>query len=624
MLFGLIAGTLSVLVTLLLLAAVFAGLGLLVRRGLGLRPVGVRDLFVAFWVGLAGAVLLLILWNFLWPINAGPLLVVGALGVWGLAVARREIRGLVTRERWCRTLWAPILLILSAAWIANLARGSMTNWDTALYHLQGMLWAKQYAVVPGLANLFGALAFNNVSLLYAAMLDIGPWAGRAFHLANGLLLLVLLWQGLLGLIRVARSEGLDRVQGLFEAVLIAPVVNRTLSGRVTSYVTDLPTALVLFAAASQMHLMLLIPDDEPREVAYRGFVSLTLLAVAVTFKMSAAILAAAAGVLVAGWLLLRVRLPARVRVRAGVWSFAVVLCLALGWMGRGVVLSGYPLFPIDRFPFPVDWRAPDALVRGEYAFAAHSSFATAESPSAILGEMRFQEWLPRWWSQSGNEDLHYVAFPFAILILAAGAWLVLRLRRESQDEGAATWWLALPAAIAAVGWFLLAPEPRYSGPFFWTLAATSLAALFRISGGALGIRWREFATFVLVLGLSPTLIHPLFESGRKSHSPLRRIVEENLLLPGPAVWLRPIGGHPEISPYRTESGLVLNVPQDLCWDAPLPCTRNPAPNLRLRVPDDLSHGFAVDGPWAMEDWPAPRRTVFRKAWAEHERRRNQP
>ncbi|MGH7657841.1 MAG: hypothetical protein ACREL6_06365, partial [Gemmatimonadales bacterium] len=55
------------------------------------------------------------------------------------------------------------------------------------------------------------------------------------------------------------------------------------------------------------------------------------------------------------------------------------------------------------------------------------------------------------------------------------------------------------------------------------------------------------------------------------------------------------------------SGLILNTPARgmLCWDAPLPCTPHPAPNLRLRRPGDLGGGFVTDGNWQALDWPNP-------------------
>jgi hypothetical protein len=47
-------GTLSILLTQLVLAGGLVGIGLVVHRGVGPRPITLDDGFRAFWVGLAG------------------------------------------------------------------------------------------------------------------------------------------------------------------------------------------------------------------------------------------------------------------------------------------------------------------------------------------------------------------------------------------------------------------------------------------------------------------------------------------------------------------------------------------------------------------------------------------
>lgn len=42
------------------------------------------------------------------------------------------------------------------------------------------------------------------------------------------------------------------------------------------------------------------------------------------------------------------------------------------------------------------------------------------------------------------------------------------------------------------------------------------------------------------------------------------------------------------------------------FNAPIPCTPNPAPNLRLRVAVRIASGFTVDDSGEMQFWPANR------------------
>jgi hypothetical protein len=82
-------------------------------------------------------------------------------------------------------------------------------------------------------------------------------------------------------------------------------------------------------------------------------------------------------------------------------------------------------------------------------------------------------------------------------------------------------------------------------------------------------------------------------------------VRGTLVPPGPDHGLYDVG-RPPITTYTTQSGLQVHVPVqgNRCWDAPLPCTPHPAPNLRLRS-TDLGDGFAVDGDWQALRFPSP-------------------
>lgn len=613
-----IAGTIVVLLSQMLLAAAFVGVGLLVRRAFGLRHLVIRDVVVAFWVGIALVVALLYVWTFAFPINAIPLAIVLTVGLAALVPWRRALRALPHGEPWCRTRWLPVVLVLSALWVANLCRGPLINTDTALYHYQGVLWAKTYPTVPGLVNLFGPLGFNNGSFVYDALLDAGPWSGEAHHIANGLLMQVFLSLAWLGLIRVWRATGSERLQGVFDAVLLAPATNMVIQDWLTSFATDLPETVFLLMAASEAFKFLTDRSDDPLARAYRVFTILTFMAIAVTFKVSVALVAVVLALVVLGkWLLSR--RPARAIVRRGlIWSVLAPLTIGLAWMGRGVVLSGYPLFPSSVAAFPVDWRAPESHADCEFAFAAFSSRASVDEREVVTGEVGIDGWIGRWFLESATADLHMLVIP-SLMVVLVGALVVIGGRRVRDADGHPTGWLlAIPSLVGVVAWFVLAPEPRYASPLFWILAALTVATCFQRLGG--GTNWntaRRYWLALLVVGLSPLLIHPIV-SAPPPHRRLpvwKRLVLENVLLPGPATLLHPTPFRPRVARYVTRSGLALQFVAGRCVDTTIPCTPNPAPNLRLRVPGRLDRGFAVDSAWQMQFWPA-NRPAFTAAVAE--------
>ncbi|MHC4397396.1 MAG: hypothetical protein ACYS1A_17285, partial [Planctomycetota bacterium] len=181
----------------------FAGVGLVVQRLMGLRRFDADHCLMAFWMGLACTILFLQLWHLKMPVGPLALAMVSAVGLVGLIWNRRDI------ICWLRTnlpgkRWPLVAMLVLTIWLANRSAGPCTTDDSGLYHLSGVRWNTAYPIVVGLGNLHGPLAFNNVSFLYGALLETGPWYGRSNHLANGLLLAVLGAQCVLGGYRLSQ------------------------------------------------------------------------------------------------------------------------------------------------------------------------------------------------------------------------------------------------------------------------------------------------------------------------------------------------------------------------------------------------------------------------------------
>jgi len=611
MLLHLLLGTLSILLTQAILASVIAGLGLAVRRAFGLRGLALDDCFLAFWIGLAVVTLFLLGWNLFLPITGWAsvfVLIAGALGLWAV---RRDLAAGLARRDWRPSPLCLALLMLAALWLANLSMGALANRDSGLYHMQVVRWAERYPAVPGIGNLDGPLAFNNSSLLFDALLSAGPWEGRANHLANGLLVLVWLAQAIVAGARLAAGD--RRSRRLFEFLLLGAIVSLALHGRASSFVTDLPTSLVVLAATAAIHALLSDADAAGPEADFRLVSIAALLALAVTFKSNAAVFAAT-GLPLAIVFWLRHSTPdAKRRTRTIGWALGAVLGLAVCWTARGVVLSGYPLFPAPVAGLSVEWRVPVEHAEAEFAYIVHSSRASTKNLPVVAGEAGMGAWLVPW-ARSALDDPYQVAVPLALTILALLGSLRLRRPAPNAPGPAHPWWLLLPIALAVTAWFFVAPEPRYVLPYLWSLTALVGCQFW------LALTSKRSTGVVLIvgalLGISPVVVSPLASKAlrRDEPNPLRAILKNNFNRPGSDLWFQPIAGRANLKTYQTRSGLILNVARDQCWDAELPCTPNPAPNLRLRDPSNIARGFKVDGPWQMENWPLSWQPDFLAAW----------
>jgi hypothetical protein len=218
-------------------------------------------------------------------------------------------------------------------------------------------------------------------------------------------------------------------------------------------------------------------------------------------------------------------------------------------------------------------------------------------------------------------DVNALMAPVVVSTIAVMAsWYVGRQRHRTLSRPRKTWWLAIPLAIAIVVWFVSAPSHRYSPVLFWSFAALCVVECRRVLDGK-AARWAD--RLIVAVAVSPLVLQPIVSAARQQRNPILALSRYNAIGGLAGSTLPPLGGQVAVTVFRTRSGAELNVPAEAamrdnqpnaCWNAPLPCTPNPAPNLRLRVPGQLEGGFTVDGAWEMQHWPYAWHGYFLPEW----------
>jgi len=586
-----------VAITWLPLFFVFTGVGLTAAHLLRTRARRAGDWFKCFWIGWALALILLQLWHLAFPVDWRPLLVLALVGAAGLVLHRRELWHLASRVAPANWLFCLVLLLLTLR-AANRAIGEPWNIDTAFYHLSSIRWAATYPIVPGLGNLHYPLAINSAYFLYVAMLGIGPWAGRAYHLANGLLLLAALAQATVGLFNATRRLGRPATYDLFlalslpalltQAVAEPTAYDRIYTRLVCSPTPDLPVFVLGVLAAAEL-LAFLENGRQSRQESAFAFVSVVLLCVAgMLVKLTFAVFGGAA-LLVAFGLAAgrRAKEPNAIGARP-LLAGAVVVALGIGvWTARSVILSGYVAYPSPVVSVPVGWRMPKAIVTAE----AESVRSCARWPSSLLSGLpqwheqeERGEWIVPWLTAMPHMAFWTLVLPCALVLLACGVGLYRRMRGVHGGRQMRLCLLFFgPLALGAAFWFFTAPAPRFAGALFWAAAAGALVVV--VNGleepkRTLAARW--LAAFSV--GLSLYLFYAVKVTGPGL---------DHGLHPAPKV---------AMTTFVTRSGVRVLVPategagmMSYCWDAPVPCTPKPDPNLRLRKEGDIRAGFVLDG-----------------------------
>jgi hypothetical protein len=554
---------LLVLATWAVAALGLVGIGQLVRRLLAIGAEEPGDLLGSFWLGWAALVLSLQTWHVFLPIDWRALGAASVAAIVGLAIGgaapwagllRGALRG------------APALVVcaLAAFWLSNHALAGARYGDSGAYFIPTVRWLRAYAIVPGLGNLHAHLAFNQPYFFWVALLDLGPFAGRSSHVANGLLILALLCQIALAAWRLARRATPARPADLFLLLMLPGVLPLGLSIFVTSAAPDIAVFL-LGAVASAELVALSTQDERRRERHLRALVVLTLAAV--TSKLTFA--GFGAGLLVVApvvWLWLE--RPGRVRAARELALLGIIVAAAIGpWIARNVVLTGCPFFPSMAIVLPVEWRVRTDI---------ETWFRRAVNSGGVAVMLADPRWfvaqLVRW-----GWNAPEVLAPTVVGLVAVLLGGVRRLWRARHPRLRSSIAIVLPALASLVFCLVNNPVPRYAGPTFSVLAAAGIIFAFGdvlLAGGA-ALRSLLFAAV-----LAATVL-----AARAGFDPL---------------WL-PLTGFEHNAPVRyearqLETGLTVYVPtvSQACWDAPLPCTPFLNPALRLRREGDLQSGFVVD------------------------------
>ena len=176
-------------------------------------------------------------------------------------------------------------------------------------------------------------------------------------------------------------------------------------------------------------------------------------------------------------------------------------------------------------------------------------------------------------------------------------------------------------------WFFFAPRPLFGFFSFWILVALCAG---QVANAVIGSTRHAFVVKLLAIGLltgALALGLNLFSIGRnlvrQGINPVRALLREVVITPGSELWFQPIVTT-RLEVFTTESELFLYVPENdnRCFNAPLPCTPHPAPNLKLRR-GTLQSGFVTDGKWQAMRWPNPW-TPFLSSWREYQSSKMEP
>lgn len=546
-------------------------MGLLLRRLFRPGPLDLFGVSVSFWTGWAAIVAFLQIWHLMLPVNQPALALVLILSSAGLLLEGRPL----ARLAWAWVRRAPVLaalLILALLWVANRSAGSALSYDLGLYYLQTVQWNSTYPIVPGLGNLHERLAFNSAYFLYGALVDQVPFGSGAARATDGLLVFALLAQGLVSLGALAAGTRLTRL-AFWNSLMLVPVPDFSLSLTPDAAIGVLGLVLagIYLAVLFEAHIL------TPGEQRHLCFALALIACIGVAVKLSFAVFAASTLVVGLSIMLWHQRSVRRAWLPLLAPPLACALLVGGIWMARGVILSGYPLFPVTLGAFPVPWRIPEALAISHTNWIRSWAIQPGAHWVEVLGN---QKWLQPWLDAMPGRVIQLLHIALISVLLSAAS--LVRPPLPWRNIGLATLWL-LPALGSLIFWFISAPNYRFAGAGFWIIGLGSLLLAVERLARYLRGELQPVAIRLALVGFMFLFIAPL--QAPLIYAPVPDAPEGMTPIPTP--------------PYNTITRpgglqLVLPVNDAVCWKMPLPCTPYPRSALRLREPGNLAAGFMMD------------------------------
>lgn len=542
----------------LILAAVTCGWGLLLlaaARRAGIR--GTLTTFQTIWLGYAGLLCFLQLVSLVLPIGTIALALSLIPAIAGFALERTAVA-----QRWRRLclrarIFAVTACVAFLAWlVVDYVCCDLVRWyDTGLYHLQAVKWISQYGTVPGLGNLHMRFGYNNSVHVFGAYVD-AYWEGMAAHVSNGFFLALALAQWFAEIFFARTPRG--RLRQLFCMFTLPFLLSRCWTLEPSSLGSDLPTAVL--AHVLVLELVSLQSKAGPRRLLPLLLVT-ALGAALVTTKLAGLGMFGVVFIL-ALWLLRR---DASWRTRLVI--FALPTLLVVGWIVRGVITSGWLLYPVfGRLPLP--WSVPTRIAVDDLENIKSWARMWGKPPSEVFGH-GFWHWFGPWL------DVFRMSHEFILLVVSCAllAWRAAFGPIAATPQRFASWFAIAAILLGIVQWFTGAPDLRYGAYLFWLLAAALFAPMVVRA-------MREPSARAIVVAIS--LAYCVWGGG----------FAFRVDAVTPKLWGRLSA--PQKVPVETSSktGFDQLYPTngDQCFDAPLPCS--PAVGTAVpRTPGSLGDGF---------------------------------
>lgn len=349
--------------------------------------------------------------------------------------------------------WA-LVALLFVLWAYFTSRGYF-HYDSDLYHGQSIRWIEEYGIVKGLGNIHYRFAYNSSFFALSALYSMPYIFGDSMHAMSGIFAFVLSLTCL--------SVGADWKNRFLTMSNMAKVVAiyylLTIIDEVVAPASDYSVmCMVFFVSIRWMECL----EQKSEEVG--AYAMLCVLGVyAITIKFTAGLLLVL--LIKPAYMLIKER-----RIKQIVCYLSLGILVAAPWMIRGVLISGWLLYPLTAIDiFSVDWKIPAAVAESDAA--AIRVWGRALYDTAKIN-LPIHEWFPNWFKTtlSSMEKIITLLDGGAIVVaMVSGIYILIKRAWHYLDK----FLVVLTMICCYCFWFSNAPLIRYGYAYALLLIAAS-------------------------------------------------------------------------------------------------------------------------------------------------------
>lgn len=446
----------------------------------------------------------------------------------------------------------------SILYVLYLSAQQPFTYDEGLYYAQFIKWMQQYKVVPGLANLHERFGFNSHWHVLSAVFNFSWLDGMSDNRLNGVLYL------LTALYLLPHKHDNN-----FIALLKAGLLIMISMPQFGAYYIIAPAADTAVYYISCLVIVSWLEQTGAGMSPLKGANGVFMLLAPVfllTVKVSSIPILLLTVIMY--WQVLRQKHYKQLAHLCG-----IAIMIVAPWLIRNIILSGYPLFPME-LPdlLHTGWAVPESVIRSTRLDITAFAYYRVADIQRYLDESTIHR-IGSWFSQSLR------IYDKLLVLGALVSPLLIFIRRKQLPAGFMPLYIFLLAGCCF--WLKQAPDPRFGYSYLAPLVV--LAGICNLP--ALPLKRVYIPVLCMVAVFQTGTV------GLQRH--LHKVfVNEKMIADQPGMGLlMPL-------PYSSTDITQHEVPfrvnttfNQLCWESPLPCADHLPEGVKMRG-TSLGDGFA--------------------------------